>query len=89
MKQDNLITEIQKLMINFGFYLTKTEVKKIIKDLGIKSIEKHIEIPILNYLSYKITKMGWPNINVDDSDYINNFYKKLKRNCKKYKIKFI
>jgi hypothetical protein len=81
MTKNQLISEIKKEMLDYGFDLTDEQISDYIQIKNLQMFETNEREEYLDFISKNITGMSFPSYG-DTTSYKQNFYQKLRKNAK-------
>ena len=81
MTENQLISEIKKEMLDYGFDLTEEQISDYIQIKNLQMFETNEREEYLDFIAKNITGMSFPSYG-DTTSYKQNFYQKLRKNAK-------
>jgi hypothetical protein len=81
MTENQLISEIKKEMLDYGFDLTDEQISDYIQIKNLQMFETNEREEYLDFIAKNITGMSFPSYG-DTTSYKQNFYQKLRKNAK-------
>jgi hypothetical protein len=81
MTKNQLISEIKKEMLDYGFDLTEEQISDYIQIKNLQMFETNEREEYLDFIAKNITGMSFPSYG-DTTSYKQNFYQKLRKNAK-------
>jgi hypothetical protein len=81
MTKNQLISEIKKEMLDYGFDLTDKQISDYIQIKNLQMFETNEREEYLDFIAKNITGMSFPSYG-DTTSYKQNFYQKLRENAK-------